>query len=380
MGELRISTHAARVRSRDRLWRSAARCLTALVILVMPAAFAPAQQAAPTQQEASLQQQEGQAAQAQRQKTQPLNNAPFWRDVRDGDVNPNQTTQVHGIETSVLIQNEGELWRRVRNGPITVYGGWLLAGTFLAIGIYYWWRGKIMLHEPRTGREILRFTPWQRFVHWTTATCFVILAVSGIFMLFGRYVILPLVGYTLFSFLTFIGKNLHNFVGPLFVVSTLVMIVTYIRGNSFRRYDWTWMRRIGDFLKGRHVSAGRYNAGEKVWFWLGVTLLGITVSATGLVLDFPNFGQGRETMQLANVIHAVAAVGFMALSLGHIYLGTLGLEGSYDAMRHGTVDETWAKEHHDIWYQEVMSERGHPAPGLSPARAPASPMKDGWGL
>jgi formate dehydrogenase subunit gamma len=361
-------------------WGSTVSYAIALILTLLPLTFARAQPATPTQQEAAAQQQEGQAAQARREVVQPLNNAPFWRDVREGERNAYQTTQVRGVETSILVQTEGEIWRQIRNGPVTIYGGWLLVVAFLVIGLFYWWRGKIMLHEPRTGRELLRFTPWERMVHWTTAICFVILAVSGIFMLFGRYVILPLLGYTVFSFLTIIGKNLHNFVGPLFVVCTLLMIITFIRGNSFRRYDWTWMRRIGDFLKGRHVSSGKYNAGEKVWFWLGVTVLGIIVSATGLVLDFPNFGQGRETMQLANVIHAVAAVGFMALSLGHIYLGTIGLEGSYDAMRHGSVDETWAKEHHDIWYRQVMSERGRPAPGMSPVHARASSMKDGWEL
>jgi formate dehydrogenase subunit gamma len=359
-------------------WRCAVRCAIALIVAVLPHAFANAQQAAPTQQEAARQQEEGQAAQAKREAVQPGNNAPFWRDVRSSDIDPYQTTQVRGPETRVLIQTQGEIWRQIRNGPVTIYGGWLLVIAFLVIGLFYWWRGKIMLHEPRTGREIVRFTDWERIVHWTTAIAFLILAVSGIFMLFGRYVILPLVGYTVFSALTIIGKNLHNFVGPLFVVCTLLMIITFIRGNGFRRYDWTWMRRAGDFLKGRHVPSGRYNAGEKVWFWLGVTLAGIVVSITGLVLDLPNFGQGRETMQFANVIHAVAAVGFMALSLGHIYLGTIGLEGSYDAMRHGTVDETWAKEHHDIWYQEVMSARDHRAPGISPSTAHASPMKEGW--
>jgi formate dehydrogenase subunit gamma len=361
-------------------WRSAVGYTIGLIVALLSLTFASAQQAPPTQQEVAAQQQEGQAGQARREVVQPLNNAPFWRDVREGETNAYQTTQVRGVETSILVQTEGEIWRQIRNGPVTIYGGWLLVIAFLAIGLFYWWRGKIMLHEPRTGREIPRFTPWERIVHWTTAIAFVILAVSGIFMLFGRYVILPLVGYNVFSFLTMIGKNLHNFVGPLFVVCTLLMIITFFRGNSFRRYDWTWMRRIGDFLKGRHVSSGKYNAGEKVWFWLGVTLLGVIVSATGLVLDFPNVGQGRETMQLANVIHAVAAVGFMALSLGHVYLGTIGLEGSYHAMRHGSVDETWAKEHHDIWYQQVISERGRSAPGMSPAHAPASPMKDGWEL
>jgi formate dehydrogenase subunit gamma len=361
-------------------WRFATSYVVALIFALLPLTFASAQQASPAQQKAAAQQQEGQAAQARREVVQPLNNAPFWRDVREGETNPYQTTQVRGVETNILVQSEGEIWRQIRNGPVTIYGGWLLVVAFLVIGLFYWWRGKIMLQEPRTGREIPRFTPWERIVHWTTAISFVILAVSGIFMLFGRYVILPLLGYTAFSFLTIVGKNLHNFVGPLFVVCTLLMIITFIRGNGFRRYDWTWMRRIGDFVKGRHVSSGKYNAGEKVWFWLGVTLAGIVVSATGLVLDFPNFGQGRETMQLANIIHAVAAVGFMALSLGHIYLGTIGLEGSYDAMRHGSVDETWAKEHHDIWYQRLMSERGRRAPGMSPVQAPASSMKDGWDL
>jgi formate dehydrogenase subunit gamma len=362
---------------------------TALVLFITLSPLAGAQQResaadpqragqAANPQEAALVRQEGQPAQIQRQATQPLNNAPVWRDVRSGDANPFQTTQVRGRETNILIQNEGEMWRRIRNGPITVYGGWLVVIAFLAIGLFYWWRGEIRLHEPRTGREILRFTSWERTVHWVSAIAWVILAVSGIFMLFGRYVILPIFGYTLFSALTILGKNLHNFVGPLFVVCTILMIPTFARRNVWRSYDWTWMRRFGDFLKGRHVSAGKYNAGEKVWFWLGVFLAGVTVSVTGLILDFPNFGQLRETMQIANVIHAVAAVGFIAFGLGHIYLGTIGVEGAYDAMRHGTVDETWAKEHHDIWYREVVSERGAPAPGMAPTSAAAAPMKEGW--
>jgi formate dehydrogenase subunit gamma len=369
-----------------RAMRAAARLAAIALVALLPHGLSGAQTQAPgpsvqpapaaTQQEAAKQQQQGQPAEAARQASQPLNNAPMWRDVRSGDVNAYQTTQVRGRETNVLIQSEGEMWRRIRNGPITVFGGWLIVFAFLVIGLFYWWRGEIMLHEPKTGREIVRFTPWERIVHWAAAISFVILAISGIVMLFGRYVVLPVFGYTLFSTLAIISKNLHNFVGPLFVVCTVLMIVTYIRDNAFRAYDFTWMRRFTDFLKGRHVPAGRFNAGEKVWFWLGVLLLGVIVGATGLVLDFPNFGQTREAMQLANVIHAVAAVCFISMSLGHIYLGTIGLEGSYDAMRHGTVDETWAKEHHDIWYREVMARNARPVPGTPPATAPADSMKD----
>ena len=342
------------------------------------------QQAVPAQRGAAelpLANEVGAAAQDRREVAQPLNNAPFYRDVRSGDINAYQTTQVRGIETNILVQSEGETWRRIRNGPITVYGGWMIVLVFLAIGLFYWRKGEIKLHEPKTGRVLLRFTPWERLVHWTTAISFVILAVSGIVMLFGRYVILPAMGYTIFSTLAIISKNLHNFVGPLFVVCTIIMFFTFVRDNMWRAYDWKWFRKFGGLVSGEHVPSGRFNAGEKAWFWFGVTILGIIVSASGLVLDFPNFGQGRETMQISNVVHAVAAVIFMAMSLGHIYLGTIGLEGSYDSMRHGTVDETWAKEHHEYWYQQEMAARGRAAgPGMAPKTAPADSMKEGWKL
>ena len=354
--------------------RVASRFARAACVLVLSCSFAQAQQQAappaqdtPTQQGAVQQEgpaqqgaaqqpdaAQGQRAEAQRQITQPGNNAPLWRDVRSGDINAYQTTQVRGIETNVLVQTEGEMWRRIRNGPITVYGGWLIVAVFLLLALFYWRKGEMMLHEPKTGRVIMRFTPWERLVHWTTAIAFVTLALSGIIMLFGRYVILPATGYTIFSALAILGKNVHNFVGPLFVVCTLLMVVTFVRQNAPRAYDWVWVRRFGGLFSGKHVPSGKFNAGEKAWFWGGVVVLGIIVSATGLVLDFPNFGQGREAMQLANIIHATAAVIFMAMSLGHIYLGTIGMEGSYDAMRHGIVDEAWAKEHHEYWYLSLI--------------------------
>jgi len=374
-------------------WRSV---FCALAFALLPFGLVQGQQPAPSQDKGATEQQAvpaqrgaaqspsaqevGAAAQDRREVTQPLNNAPFYRDVRSGDINAYQTTQVRGVETNILVQSEGEMWRRVRNGPITVYGGWLFVAAFLGAGLFYWWKGKITTHEPLTGRTLVRFTPWERLVHWTTAITFVILAVSGLILLFGRYVILPATGYTIFSTLAILGKNLHNFVGPLFLVSTLIMIVTFIAQNAPRAYDWLWVRKAGGLLSGEHVPSGKFNAGEKAWFWIGVTVLGLIVSVSGLVLDFPNFGQGRETMQVANVIHAVAAVLFMTMSLGHIYLGTIGQEGSYDAMRHGTVDETWAKEHHEYWYQQEMAKRGQSGPGMAPRTAAASSMKEGWKL
>lgn len=317
--------------------------------------------------------------QAQRQVDQPLNNAPFWREVRrGGGDNADQTTQVRGIETNVLIQSKGQMWREIRNGPITIYGGWLIVIVFVGLGVLYAWKGPIHLHEPLTGRKIVRFTPWERLVHWTVAICFVILGTSGIVMLFGKYFLLPITGHGLFSWLGILSKTLHNFVGPLFVVSIMFMFATYVRDNAPDSSDVQWLRRFGDFMRGQHVPAGRYNAFQKLWFWVGATVLAITLGVTGFILDFPNFEQGRAAMQLANMIHAVSAALFIAAALAHIYMGTIGADYAYDAMRYGMVDETWAKEHHELWYNDVMAHGDARAGGGAPTTAPASAMKEGW--
>lgn len=320
--------------------------------------------------------------QAERQLTQPLNNAPVWRDVRGGE-NPYQTTQVRrGVETNVLVQTEGEIWRRIRNGPVTIYGGLFLVAIMAVIGLFHWLHGPIKLHEQPTGRKIPRFTDWGRLVHWCTAITFVILAISGVAILFGKYILLPIFGYYVFSVLAVISKNLHNFVGPLFIFCALVMFVSYVKDNLWKSYDFKWFRNAGGMLGGEHLPSGKFNAGEKVWFWIGLFLLSIVVGVTGFVLDFPNFAQGRGTMQLMNVVHAIAAVVYIGIAVGHIYMGSVGVEGAYDSMRirggDGKVDEAWAKEHHERWYNEVMSQGQSPAPGSAPSAATASPMKEGW--
>src|SRR5437762_11490559 len=153
--------------------------------------------------------------QQNRQLTQPLNNQPLWSEVRSGAP---QTTTVRGRETDVLIQPQGQTWRSLRNSDISVFGGWALVALFLVIATFYWVKGTLQLHAPPTGRKVLRFTVLDRVIHWSTAITFSILAISGLIMLFGKAVLLPLIGYTLFSWLAVLAKNLHNFVGPLFFV------------------------------------------------------------------------------------------------------------------------------------------------------------------
>lgn len=291
-------------------------------------------------------------AQAAQQQVQPLNNQPVWSEVRSG---ARQYTSVQGRETDVLMQPQGQTWRALRNGQVSIYGGWLLVAVVLAIAAFYWFKGPIPVRGAPTGRTIRRFSPGQRIIHWATAASFVILAISGLVILFGKNLLLPLIGYTLFSWLAIIAKNLHNFVGPLFVVCTILMFVAYVRDNFPQKGDGAWLAKLGGFLSGEHVPSHKFNAGEKAWFWLGVGLLGVVVGASGLVLNFPNFDQTRATMQAANIIHLIGSSLFMAVGLGHIYLGTIGLKGAYDGMKTGYVDEAWAREHHEYWYNDVKA-------------------------
>jgi formate dehydrogenase subunit gamma len=308
--------------------------------------------------------------QQQRAVTQPGNNAPVWREIRGGQMQYT-TTSAQGRETGILVQSWGETWRQIRNGPVTFWGGWLVVLVALILAAFYFAKGPVKLHDKPSGRILQRFTPIEQIAHWCMAISFVVLGISGLVMLFGKHVLLPVIGYTLFAWLTALCKNLHNFVGPFFIVATLIFIFLFIRDNLPRAYDFKWFARSWAYLTGKaHVPSGRFNAGEKVWFWGGVVVLSVIVAWSGLILLFPNFDQTRSVMQQAWIWHAVAAVIYIAISLGHIYLGTLGVEGAYQAMRTGYVDEVWAREHHEIWYQEVKSGSRAAAGGAIPAGAP----------
>ena len=293
-------------------------------------------------------------AQAAQQLSQPLNNQPVWQEVRSG---AQQYTSLPGRETSVLIQSEGQTWRALRNGQVSVYGGWLLLAAVLVIASFYWYRGTIPVRGAPTGRKIRRFTTAQRVIHWSVAVTFVILAFSGLVILFGKNTLLPLVGYTLFSWLAILSKNLHNFVGPVFLVCSILMFVMYVRDNLPQKGDLHWLMKGGGMISREHVPSHKFNAGEKTWFWLGTGVLGLVVGVSGLVLNFPNFDQTRSTMQIANIVHLAGALVFIAMSLFHMYMGTIGMGGALDAMRTGYVDEAWAKEHHEYWYNDIKAGR-----------------------
>ena len=367
-----------------------ARCLRtifcALAFVALPLAFAQTPPAAPaTKPQAAATDDlvspggaKAGESNAERSKSQPGNNAPFWRGVKNSG-SQEGTVNLPGAEKGILIQSiadypgappttAGEAWRQVRNRVIIPYGGALLGIMLLALAIFYFTRGPLGGHTAETGRKVERFTPFERAAHWSNAIAFSTLAISGLVMAFGKFILLPVIGSTLFGWLTYALKTAHNFAGPVFAVSLVVVIATFIKDNFPQRGDVDWVLKGGGMFGGQEVPSHRFNAGEKGLFWVGVFVLGLTVVASGLFLDhlLPGFVFTRGQMQVAHMVHAAGAMLMMTAFLGHIFMGTLGMKGAFSAMRTGYVDEAWAREHHAYWAEDIRA-------GKIPAQRSAQP-------
>jgi formate dehydrogenase subunit gamma len=294
-----------------------------------------------------------------------------WREARGGAEN---YSAVGGREAGVLIQSEGQNWRRIRNGVIANIGAWFLLAVVAALVLFYAVKGRIKVAGEKSGRKILRWSVRERAVHGFTALSFIILAVTGLSLLFGRAVLIPLLGKGGFAAWAAFAKDAHNYVGPVFCVGIVLIIAQWIGDNIPTAADWRWLKRAGGMFGGAHPDAGRMNGGEKVWFWL-IATAGVAVCVSGLIMDFPNFAQTRATMQTANLIHAALSIVWIGVALGHIYLGTVGTEGTLEGMTTGYVSEEWARQHHNLWLeearqQEKSAEEQQP-PQSAEARGPA---------
>lgn len=275
--------------------------------------------------------------------------ADYWRLVRD---NTEGYSAVKGRETNELIQGSGQNWRQLRNGPIAQYGSWLIAGMLAVLALFYIWRGKVELTHPRTGKTVERWTARERRMHWVTASLFIILSITGLSLLYGRAVLIPLFGHHGFAAYADIAKWAHNILGPVFMIALISMIVNWFKNNFFNRIDVQWFKEFGGMVGDKHPSAEKLNGGEKMWFWSLVTV-GLALCFSGLVLDFPNFDQQREILQLSHLIHVLSALVLIAFAFGHIYIGTIGTEGALEGMVTGQVDTAWAEQHHDLWLKEL---------------------------
>ncbi|WP_455222163.1 formate dehydrogenase subunit gamma [Kaarinaea lacus] len=289
--------------------------------------------------------------------TNPNPGAQLWKDIRQRDKKVEGTTQVQGVDTGILISKEGEDWRQYRvqdfvPSSAIIYG--VVLGLF---ALYYIVRGKIRIEGERSGETIQRTTKAERYIHWITAVIFVLLALSGLILLYGRWVLIPLLGPEGFSATATASKVIHNYLGPVFLVALIAMFFGFIRDSLFNfKVDMQWFMKAGGYLGGSHPSSEKYNAGQKAWFWVAI-LGGLVLVASGLVLDFANYGQGRIIMQDAHVIHTISSVVVIGFFFVHLYLATIGVEGSFDAMVSGTVPEEFAKQHHNLWYEAVKGKK-----------------------
>lgn len=303
----------------------------------------------------------------------------LWRAFRYSSADI--STQDRGPATTTLIQDGGMWWLLFREGPLLKMAAYLLGGTILALALFYLIRGRIKIDGKKTGRTITRFKAFERFGHWLLATSFLILGLTGLISLIGRKVLIPAFGHDAFSFLAIGSKWVHNNVSWAFIVALFIIFFVWVVHNIPDRTDLHWLSKAGGLLGGSHPPAKKFNAGQKMIFW-AVIILGGSISVSGISLLFPfefnMFGhtfstlnswgvpgwfgmtelpyplQPQEEMQYAQLWHAIVSLVLTAIIFAHIYLGSVGMEGAFDAMSKGEVEEQWAREHHSIWAAEVL--------------------------
>ncbi len=331
----------------------------------------------------------------------PPNTAPLgtssdpdlWRALRYNKADV--TVSTHRPVGEVLMQDGGMRWLTVRDGPLRTYGGWLLLGTIGILAVFFLFRGRIRIEGGKTGKTVTRFHAFERFTHWMTAGSFVLLAFTGLFTLFGRKFLIPVLGHDANSVWLAVSKYIHNNVSWAFMLGIVLVFILWVAHNIPNKLDIIWFKQAGGIVGDKHPPAKKFNAGQKLIFW-SVILFGASISLSGLSLlfpfDLPLFGKTftllndigitgllgmeplpvalapQEEMQLAQLWHAIVAFVLMAIIIGHIYIGSIGMEGAFDAMGSGQVDENWAEQHHSIWYEKVK-EREAAREGRAPEQA-----------
>ena len=303
----------------------------------------------------------------------------LWRAYRFGSADI--STQSRGPAATTVIQDGGMWWLKFREDTLLTIAVYLLGGTLLALALFYLVRGKIRIGGEKTGRTITRFKAFERFGHWLLASSFIVLGITGLFSLFGRKVLIPLFGKETFSFIAVGSKWVHNNIAWAFIIALIIIFFAWVVHNLPDRTDLRWLAKAGGLFGGEHPPAKKFNAGQKLIFW-AVIVLGGSISISGLSLLFPFefnlfghtfstlnswgvpgwFGaldlpfplQPQEEMQYAQLWHALVSLILTAIIFAHIYLGSVGMEGAFDAMGKGEVEEQWAREHHSLWVQDVL--------------------------
>jgi formate dehydrogenase subunit gamma len=251
----------------------------------------------------------------------------------------------------VIEQPAGRDWRQFHQITLRWIGAITIVGMIVLLVVFYLVRGMVRLESGRSGRVLVRFSAFERFVHWMTAICFIILALSGLNITFGKPLLLPLIGPEAFTTWSQWAKYLHNYLSFPFTIGVFVIFLMWVAWNVPNRVDVEWLKEGGGIVGHKHPPADRFNAGQKMVYWIQV-LGGGAMAVTGYILMFPFYGTDIADMQLAQIVHGVVAMLFVAVMIAHIYIGSIGMEGAFEAMWDGTVDVNWAKEHHSLWAEQ----------------------------
>lgn len=277
--------------------------------------------------------------------------ADLWREVRQRNIAIEGISQIKSVDSGILINPQADRWTRFRVDQLVNYAAIILAGLVLLLLVFYLLRGKIKVEGGLSGQVLHRFSDYERVLHWTLAIVFLFLAITGLTLLLGRTFLIPLFGQEFFSLLASSSKEGHNLFGPIFFASLIMMLLRFVKRNIYEKGDLTWLLKGGGIIGKSHVSGGFFNMGEKTWYWI-VILIGLLISVSGFILVSPNFGQGRVIMELSHIVHVISAIVLIAISFGHMYLGSVGSEGALESMQTGYVDVNWAESHHDRWAKE----------------------------
>ncbi len=270
------------------------------------------------------------------------------------------------VKSYVLVQPAGRDWREFHEVTLVWFGGIAILGMLALLVIFYLWRGTVRIEGGRSGRKIVRFSAFERFVHWLTTTCFIVLGITGLNITFGKRLLLPLMSPEAFSTWSEYAKIVHNYLSFGFTIGVVLMFLIWVGANFPTAVDVEWLKRGGGLVGRDHPPAYKYNAGQKMLYWF-IVLGGAAMIISGYMLMFPFYGTDVSNMELAEIFHGVVAMLFVALMLAHTYLGTFGMEGAFEGMAEGTVDLNWAKEHHKLWVEEEMQSGGAKRQAMRPA-------------
>ena len=232
-------------------------------------------------------------------------------------------------------------------------GAYAILGMLAALLVFHLFRGTVKIEGGRSGQTITRFSFIERFGHWLTAVSFLALGLTGLNLTFGRSLFLPLIGPEAFASMTQFGKHVHHYGSFAFSLGLVLIFLMWIKDNIPHLRDLVWFAKGGGIL-GFHVDAARFNGGQKMIFW-AVILGGAGLAYTGYSMMFPLGFSDVAGLQWFSIVHGLIGAILFAVIIAHVYIGTLGMEGAFEAMGTGEVDLNWAKSHHSLWVDQQQT-------------------------